>query len=88
MFSKACEYAIRSVLYIAVKCTDGSRLGIKEIAREIDSPVPFTAKILQTLSREGIIASAKGPKGGFFIKSRSKPVPLSAIVKAIDGMFL
>ncbi len=85
MFSKACEYAIRAVLYIAIKSTDGSRLGLKEIAKEIDSPVPFTAKILQTLSREGIIASAKGPTGGFYLKPKSKPVPLSAIVKAIDG---
>jgi len=85
MFSKACEYAIRSVLYITTKSKEGTRLGIKEIAREIDSPLPFTAKILQTLSREGIIASAKGPHGGFYIKPKSKPVPLAAVVRAIDG---
>ncbi len=85
MFSKACEYAIRAVLYIAIKSTEGARLGLKEIAKEIDSPIPFTAKILQTLSREGIIASAKGPNGGFYLKPKSKPIPLSAIVKAIDG---
>lgn len=85
MFSKACEYAIRAVLYIAIKSTNGQRLGLKEIAKEVDSPVPFTAKILQTLSREGIIASTKGPNGGFFLKPRSKPVPLGAIVRAIDG---
>lgn len=85
MFSKACEYAIRAVLYIAIKSTDGTKLGLKEIAKEVDSPVPFTAKILQTLSREGIIASTKGPNGGFYLKPKSKPVPLSAIVKAIDG---
>lgn len=85
MFSKACEYAIRAVLYIAIKSTRGERLGLKEIAKEVDSPVPFTAKILQTLSREGIIASTKGPNGGFYLKPRSKPVPLTAIVRAIDG---
>lgn len=85
MFSRACEYAIRAVLYIAIKSKDGSRLGIKEIAKEIDSPVPFTAKILQTLSREGIIASVKGPRGGFYLRPGARPVPLAAIVKAIDG---
>lgn len=85
MFSKACEYAIRATLYISVKSIDGSRLSIKEIAKEIDSPLPFTAKILQTLSREGIVSSIKGPNGGFFLDPKAKPVFLNAIVQAIDG---
>jgi Rrf2 family transcriptional regulator, iron-sulfur cluster assembly transcription factor len=85
MFSKACEYALRAALYISVKSVNGSRLGIPEIARQIDAPVAFTAKILQNLSREGIISSIKGPNGGFFIDPKSKPVSLATIVKAIDG---
>lgn len=85
MFTKACEYAIRAVLYIAMKSVDGARLGIPEIAREIDSPEPFTAKILQTLVRKKIISSVKGPNGGFYLDPKSKPIPLNAIVKAIDG---
>ena len=85
MFSKACEYAIRAVLYISIRSIDGSKLSIKEIAKEIDSPEPFTAKILQSLSREGIISSIKGPNGGFFLEPKAKPIPLNMIVKAIDG---
>jgi Rrf2 family protein len=85
MFSKACEYAIRAALYIAAKSIEGSKLGIQEIAKEIDSPAHFTAKSLQTLSREGIISSVKGPNGGFYLDPKSKPIPLNAVVKAIDG---
>jgi len=85
MFSKACEYALRAVFYISIKSIKGSRLGIPEIAKEIDAPVAFTAKTLQTLVREGIISSIKGPKGGFFIDPKSKPISLTTIVKAIDG---
>ncbi|MEK6781958.1 MAG: Rrf2 family transcriptional regulator [Bacteroidota bacterium] len=85
MFSKACEYALRAVLYVSIKSINGSRLGIPEIAKEIDAPLPFTAKILQALARERIIASVKGPNGGFFINPKSKPVVLSDIIKAIDG---
>lgn len=85
MFSKACEYALRAVLYISIKSIDGSRLGIPEIAKEVDAPFAFTGKILQTLVREGIISSIKGPNGGFYIDPKSKPISLSAIVKAIDG---
>lgn len=85
MFSKACEYAIRAVLYLSIKSINGSKLGIAEIAKEIDAPAPFTAKILQPLSREGIISSIKGPNGGFYIDPKAKPVLLNSIVKAIDG---
>jgi len=85
MFSKALEYAIRAVLYISVNGTPASKLSIKEIADEIDSPVPFTAKILQTLSREGIVSSSKGPNGGFYLDPNSRPVPINEIVVAIDG---
>jgi Rrf2 family protein len=84
MFSKACEYAIRAVLYIAYKSIDGSRSSIKEIANEINSPEPFTAKILQSLTKAEIISSIKGPNGGFFLEPTAKPVPLVAIVKVID----
>ncbi|MBS1559082.1 MAG: Rrf2 family transcriptional regulator [Bacteroidetes bacterium] len=85
MFSRACEYAIRAVLYIVIRSTDGTKLSVKEIAREADSPPSFTAKILQTLVREKIISSSKGPNGGFYVKPKAKPIMLNSIVKAIDG---
>jgi Rrf2 family protein len=85
MFSKACEYGIRGMLYIARKSRDGVRVGIKEIARAIDSPEPFMAKILQDLSRKGLVASIKGPNGGFFMEIAHLKISLADIVTAIDG---
>ena len=49
MFSKTCEYAIRATIYIASESSAGKRCGIRDIARKIESPEPFTAKILQRL---------------------------------------
>lgn len=85
MFSKACEYALRAVIYIYIKGVDGVRLSIPEIAKEIDAPLAYTGKILQTLTRAGVIASVKGPNGGFFVDPRTKPVTLADIVKAMYG---
>lgn len=84
MFSKACEYGIRSVLYIAKESQQDKRPNITEIAKAIDSPEPFTAKICQQLARAGIILSKKGPKGGFYI-NRDSELRLMDIVIAIDG---
>lgn len=86
MFSKACEYGIKATLYIATQSLQSDRVMLKEIAREINSPEAFTAKILQQLARNKIVDSVKGPYGGFQIeKKRIDEIRLSEIVSAIDG---
>lgn len=84
MFSKTCQYAIRAVIYISKKSSEGKRVGIKEIAKGIDSPEHFIAKILQELSKKNLVSSLKGPNGGFFIEEGSD-CTIADIVKAIDG---
>ena len=85
MFSKACEYGIRAMLFIARKSKEGVRVGIREISKAIDSPEPFMAKILQDLSRKDLVLSVKGPNGGFFMDARHLKISLADIVTAIDG---
>jgi|SRR5579859_4923267 len=85
MFSKACEYAIRAVLFIAQKSRDGAKVGVREIAKGIDSPEHFIAKILQDLSRKGVVQSQKGPSGGFYLDERSLKTPIADIVRIVDG---
>jgi Rrf2 family protein len=85
MFSKTVEYAIRAVLFVAQKSEHGNKVGIKEISKGIDAPEHFLAKILQDLSRKGLIQSVKGPNGGFYIDEASKKNTLADIVKSIDG---
>ncbi len=86
VFSKACEYGIKATTYIASQSLEERRVSLKSIAEEIDSPVAFTAKILQTLARNKIIDSSKGPTGGFLIeKKKMDEIKLSQIVSAIDG---
>ncbi|MEQ7799930.1 Rrf2 family transcriptional regulator [Pedobacter sp. ASV1-7] len=85
VFSKTCEYAIRSVFFIAHRTASGNKVGIKEIATGIDSPEHFLAKILQDLSRKGIVQSAKGPNGGFYMEETALKRPLADVVEAVDG---
>ncbi|WP_100613969.1 RrF2 family transcriptional regulator [Confluentibacter citreus] len=86
MFSKACEYGIKASIFIAINSYEGKRVSPKEIAKEINSPQAFTAKILQALVRHKVINSVKGAYGGFEVnKNELKYIKLSQIVKAIDG---
>jgi Rrf2 family protein len=86
MFSKACEYGIKSAIFIAVKSQQKVRVGLNEISKEINSPVAFTAKVLQKLTKYKIVDSVKGPTGGFEIKNKNiEKIKLSQIVNALEG---
>lgn len=85
MFSKTCEYAIRALMFIAQKTDSGRKVGIKEIADGIIAPEHFIAKILQELSRKGLVQSVKGPNGGFFLDGFSKKHTVADVVRAMDG---
>lgn len=84
MFSKACEYGIKAAIYITQNSLIHNRVSLKEIAAEIDSPVAFTAKILQDLARNKVVTSIKGAHGGFEIHNPEQ-LKLSQIVTAIDS---
>ncbi|MFV7234571.1 RrF2 family transcriptional regulator [Flavobacterium sp. ZB4R12] len=86
MFSKTCEYGIRATIFIASQSYQNTRVGLRDIAKKIDSPEAFTAKILQILSKNNIIHSIKGVGGGFEIpKETLSQIKLAQIVTAIDG---
>lgn len=85
MFSKSCEYAIKAMIYISQKSREDIRVGVEEVAKNIDAPKHFIAKILQELSRKKLVQSMKGPNGGFFLEKKDLKTSLAHIVKAMDG---
>jgi Rrf2 family protein len=84
MFSKSCEYGIRAMIFVAQKSADGSRIGAKDIAKGIDAPEHFIAKIMQDLGKKKLVHSVKGPNGGFFMDEMDLKTSIGDIVKAID----
>jgi Rrf2 family protein len=73
------------MIFIGQKSKDDNRVGIKEIAKGIDSPEHFIAKILQDLGRKGLVQSMKGPNGGFYLDKGSLKCSIADIVKVVDG---
>lgn len=83
MLSKSCEYAIKAMFFIQTNDKNGkSRL--QDIAIGINSPIAFTAKILQQLRGSNLLVSTIGARGGFQINPHKK-ITLFQIVEAIDG---
>lgn len=86
MFSKACEYGIRAMIYVATQSINGERVKIGDIVEKVGSPEAFTAKILGDLAKNGLIESLKGPYGGFYIRpDQMESTRIIQIVSVIDG---
>ena len=86
MLSTSCKYALRAAVYLSARTDYSARAGIKQIAEEIEANEHTTGKILQLLVRERVIASTKGPNGGFYIARHAKKIHLIDIVKVVDGV--
>ena len=86
MFSKACEYAIKAMVYIATQSLENNRVKVGDIANNSANPEAFTAKIMGELKRAHLVDSFTGPNGGFEIDiQKMKQIKVSEIVFAIDG---
>lgn len=85
MFNKETEYALRGLVYIKLQNLKARRPGTAEVAKEIDAPPFYTAKILQRLVRAGFLKSMKGKGGGFFFEPEQPKIPLKKLIDAIEG---
>lgn len=84
ILSKASEYAIRAVIYIALVGRKGYT-PIREISNALDISFHFLTKIFQILTDNNYLVSYRGPRGGIVLAKSSKEITLYDIVTAIDG---
>ncbi|HIE07870.1 MAG TPA: Rrf2 family transcriptional regulator [Desulfarculaceae bacterium] len=82
--TRASDYAIRGVVYMSMQ-PEGAIVVIPEVAREMDVPVGFLARIFQSLSRAGIVISHRGKKGGYSMARKPVDVTLCNVIEAVEG---
>ena len=82
--TRAGEYAVRCVLYLASNGT-GVVCNRKQIAAEMDIPDQFLGKIAQQLARSGFIDIVQGAKGGLKLAVEPEKVSLLDVVEAVIG---
>lgn len=85
IFSRQCEYALQAVTYLALK-GEGELTSIKDLSAKLRIPYHYLAKILQSLTRKGLLTSLKGPTGGFGLAMPARDMTLFHIIEAIDGV--
>jgi Rrf2 family protein len=82
--TRAAEYAIRCILYLAKK-GQGRVISKKDIAENAEIPPHFLAKIAQDLAKAGLIEIRQGAKGGFSLVKPPKDITLLEVVETMIG---
>jgi Rrf2 family protein len=77
------DYAVRAVLYLALK-SEGLHKA-REIAGAMDIPRGFLAQVLADLVRAEILDATAGPSGGYALARPASKITMLAVVEAAEG---
>ena len=82
--TRAADYAVRVMMHMAA-LPPGARTSRAELAEAADCPEQFLSKVLQSLTRAGLIASHRGNTGGFEMPETHRGVTMLDVIEAIEG---
>ena len=83
LITRNTDYAVRALCYIAEqkqKVISGDRF-----IKSLEMPRPFLRKILQTLTKAGLLNSSKGKDGGFSLAVSPEKITLFEVMKIFQG---
>ncbi|MDX1631421.1 MAG: SUF system Fe-S cluster assembly regulator [Thermoanaerobaculia bacterium] len=81
--TKQTDYGIVLLSHMA---TDPDRLfTAPDLAEETRLPLPTVSKVLKLLSRDGLLDSQRGAKGGYSLSRRPEKIRVSDIIRCLEG---
>lgn len=87
MISRTAEYALRAVVHLAAAGDGEAALRtVGQIAAETRVPAGYLAKVLQDLSRSGLILSQRGLGGGFKLAKAAGETSIYEVIQAVDPL--
>jgi Rrf2 family protein len=85
--TRAADYAVRVMIHLAGR-PFGTRVTRDELSVSGSVPEHFLSKILQSLSRGGLITSHRGMAGGYSLAKDPETVSLLDVVEVMEGPLL
>jgi len=82
--TRAADYAVRVMVHLA-GLPPGVRVSRGDLSTAADCPEQFLAKVLQSLTRAGLVISHRGNTGGFELDQFHRAASLLEIIEAIEG---
>lgn len=82
--SRKIEYGTRAMLFLA-SLPEGKSTSFREIARQMDIPEEFLAKILKTLVKRELVKSVRGSRGGYSLARAASNITFLEVIEAVEG---
>lgn len=86
IISRTAEYALRAIVHLAAAEGETVSQTVGQIAHGTQVPVGYLSKVLQSLSRAGLIVSQRGLGGGFRLAKAPEQTSILEVVQAIEPM--
>ena len=81
LFSVATGYALR---VLAALPDDGNYYLTSQMAEQLRLPGPYLSKVLQILTRAGMLVSVRGPGGGFRLAQPAAGIGVGAVIRLFN----
>ena len=82
--TRAADYAVRVMIHLA-GLPPRTRVSRSELSAAAECPEQFLCKVLQNLTRAGLIVSHRGNTGGFELEERHRSASVLEVVEAVEG---
>lgn len=82
--TKKADYGLMALKYLAEHGA-GAAQSAKDVAEAYHIPPQLLAKILQTLTKAGILLSTAGTNGGYALARPASDISAFEVIRAIDG---
>jgi Rrf2 family protein len=85
--STRSRYGTRLIIELAMRYEQGP-VFLKDISRSQEISLKYLGQIVIRLKKAGIVSSARGAHGGYYLAKHPQKIKLSHIVEALDGPFI
>ncbi len=82
--SRKIEYGLRAMIFLASVPTS-TVVPFREIARRMDVPQEFLAKILKVLAQKKLLTSVRGANGGYQLTKNPGDISFLDVIEAVEG---
>jgi len=82
--TRAADYGVRVMVHLVAQEAQ-RRTSLSALARATGTPESFLSKVLQALTRGGLLVSRRGQAGGFEISPRGWNSSMRDVIEAVDG---
>lgn len=85
MLSTTSQYALRALVQLARLPKDSTMLG-RDIAAQAHIPANYLSKVLLALRNAGLVATARGSGGGYWLLRPAEAIHLKDVVELFEGV--